>query len=377
MEPRFQPMQWLDRAIPHDDLPTPCLLVDLASADRNIATASSLMGEPSPKLRPHFKAHKCTKLLRRQMDAGNCVGVTCATAWEAVALAEAGFADILIANQVVDGLGLSLLCQAATKARLSVAVDDVVQVDRLDQAALASGVEIGVLIEIDVGLRRSGLEPESTELPTIAREIDRASSLRLLGFQGYEGHAVMEPKRSVRKTLVVRAAHVLERERERLTRLGFDCEVVSGGGTGTLDLAADVGVLQEVQAGSYVLMDARYAELDIPFVPALYCCATVLSRHGTRVVLNAGLKSLSAEHGAPAVPGMEVLELSDEHVSAELLPGVDVSVGDQVLLIPNHIDPTINLHDVLFVLGENGEMEEWPVDGRRAFLHRYEVRTGG
>ncbi len=349
-------------------LPTPCLVVDLAAADRNIAWAAGYFAGRPVRLRPHFKAHKCSRLLARQLAAGGCVGVTCATAWEAEVLARAGFDDILVANQVADAVGLGQLATAARSARVTVCVDDGRHVDQLRLVAREAGVRLGVLVEIDVGMGRSGLEGGSEVLLPLVGSVVAGQELEFRGLQGYEGHAVLEPERAERGRLVAIAEAILRAEQERLEAAGYRCELVSGGGTGTFDLAAEAGALTEIQAGSYVLMDARYASLGLPFETALYCCATVISRQGGRAVLNAGLKALSAEHGMPQAvpPGLEIVDLSDEHAHLRLPAEQPLAVGDTVLVVPGHIDPTINLHGSLFVFTTPATVEEWPVDGRRA-----------
>ena len=352
-----------------EGLPTPCLVVDAAAASRNIARCAAFFAGQPAALRPHFKAHKCTTLMRRQLDAGSCAGVACQTSWEALVLARAGFPDILIANQVVDAAALDELAEAAAIARLTVAVDDGAQVGLLAAAASRHGVLVGVLIELDVGAGRCGLPLGDPSLVPLAEQIARQDRLSFRGLQAYEGHAVQRDSRSVRATLVGQAADQVRRERARLAAAGFDCEIVSGGGTGTYDLAAQAGALTEIQAGSYVLMDASYGKLDLPFEPALYCAATVISRHDTRAVLNAGLKELTVEYGMPAIQaaGARITALSDEHAQVRLAPEQDgLAVGDKVLLIPAHVDPAVNLYDRLFAR-EEGAVTEWDVDGRRRY----------
>ena len=352
-----------------EGLPTPCLVVDAAAASRNIARCAAFFAGQPAALRPHFKAHKCTTLMRQQIDAGSCAGVTCQTSWEALVLARAGFPDILIANEVIDAAALDELAEAAAIARLTVAVDDDAQVGLLAAAASRHGVPIGVLIELDVGAGRCGLPLGDPSLVPLAEQIARQDRLSFRGLQAYEGHAVQRDSRSLRATLVGQAADQIRRERARLAAAGFDCEIVSGGGTGTYDLAAQAGALTEIQAGSYVLMDASYGKLDLPFEPALYCAATVISRHDTRAVLNVGLKELTVELGMPAIQaaGARVTALSDEHAQVRLALGGDgLAVGDKVLLIPAHVDPAVNLYDRLFAW-DGREVTEWEVDGRRRY----------
>src|SRR3954447_20004876 len=257
-------------------LATPALVVDLEVADRNIAAAGV-------RLRPHFKAHKCPELMRRQLAGGDCTGVTCATAWEAEVAARAALHDdLLVANEVADAGALASLRRAAGHARITVAIDSPRHLELLD------GIDCRVLIEVNVGQDRCGMDPGDEA--AIVALAERAGE-RFRGLQGYEGHAMLLPQRPSREQQVQRAATILNRLRDVL-----DCELVSGGGTGTFDLSTH---LDEIQAGSYVLMDASYEKLGLPFELALACRTTIVSRHGTRAVCDAGLKALSAEYGLP------------------------------------------------------------------------------
>jgi D-threonine aldolase len=352
-----------------DRLPTPCLVADTAAAGRNIQRCAAFFSGQQAALRPHFKAHKCTTLMRQQLAAGGCSGVACQTSWEALVLARAGFPDILIANQVVDAAALDELAEAAAIARLTVVVDDEAQTGLLARVASRRRVLIGVLIELDVGAGRCGLPFGDASLVAIAEQIARHDQLSFRGLQAYEGHAVHRDSREVRTTLVRQAAHQVRHEQARLAAAGFDCEIVSGGGTGTYDLAAEEGALTEVQAGSYVLMDGRYGTLDLPFEQALYCVTTVISRRRSRAVLNAGLKELTVEYGMPAIQaaGARITALSDEHAQVRLAAEHDgLAVGDKVLLIPAHVDPAVNLYDRLFAW-DGAAIAEWDVDGRRRY----------
>jgi D-serine deaminase-like pyridoxal phosphate-dependent protein len=347
-------------------LPTPCAVVDVEACERNIAQAASFVTTDT-RLRPHFKAHKCTTLLARQLAGGGCSGVTCATAGEAEVLARCGFDDILVANQVVAGPALAALGTAAEQSAITVAVDDLEHVRLLGAQAGRRGVRFGVLIEVDVGLHRSGLAPGSEQLLAIADAVGRTDELTLLGLQGYEGHAMLLASRAQRREHVWRAAEILAAERDRLLAATGACAVISGGGTGTLDLAVEAGVLTEIQAGSYVLMDSHYARLDLPFEQALFILATVISRPRPEMaIVDAGLKAMTTEHGLAKVVGrgLELTRLSDEHGWVNVSGDASPRIGDRLMLIPSHVDPCVNLHDVLFAqVGDT--FEEWPIDGRR------------
>jgi D-serine deaminase-like pyridoxal phosphate-dependent protein len=368
VQPQLEPLPVAIQPETLTRLQTPCLLVDLAAADRNIARAADFYKHSPVKLRPHFKAHKCTRLMRRQLDAGGCVGVTCATAYEADVLAREGFPEILVANQVIDTAGLGQLARAAQRAQVSVAVDSLAHVAALARCAAEQQVRLGVVIEIDVGMGRCGVPLGSDQLLPIARAIKESERLEFVGLQGYEGHAVHKDDRALRRLMVWQAADVLRTERTRLEEAGFACRVISGGGSGTWDLGAETGVWTDIQAGSYVLMDAEYGGLGLPFEAALYCATTCISRRSPEAgVLNAGLKELTVEGGMPrsVKPGLRVLGLSDEHARLAVQPGTSLEIGETVLLIPGHIDPAINLHPGLVVWEGGEQFSVWPVDGRR------------
>jgi D-serine deaminase-like pyridoxal phosphate-dependent protein len=301
--------------------------------------------------------------MQRQLSGGGCNGVTCATAWEAQALANAGIDDILIANEIVDPFELGTLASVATRAKITVTVDDLAQVRLLDDILSVVRASVYALIDVDVGLKRCGTAADGPELIALAQAVHDSKTLILAGLLGYEGHAVLEPDRAERSMIVSQAADLLRLARNRLETNGFPCPVVSGGGTGTYDLSPDARVWTEIQAGSYVLMDATYDKLDLPFRPAVYCVGLLISRHGSRGVVNIGLKTLSVEYGMPRAvdPSISVLGLSDEHARVAFDNGSLHEVGERILLIPSHIDPTLNLHDSLFVWNENAELEEWPI----------------
>jgi D-serine deaminase-like pyridoxal phosphate-dependent protein len=358
-----------DPAIPAEalaGLATPCLVVDVAAVDRNIAAAEAIAAAGGIALRPHFKAHKCTTLLRRQLASGVAAGVTCQTAREALVLAEAGVGDILVANQLVTERDLGIVARVAERTRLTVAVDHVDHVRLLARVARAPDRVVRVVIELDVGTGRCGLGPDRPELVPLADAVRDAVGLELAGVLAYEGHASHKEDRSVREALVWQVRAQLRHEVARLEAAGHPVGLVTGGGTGTLDLVAALGSHTEAQPGSYVLMDATYSRLDLPFEPALFCLASVVSRADpSRIVLDAGLKALSAEYGMPVplAPGMRVLRLADEHAVASLDTGSPLRIGDRVLLQPAHVDPTVNLHPFLHAWDGTG-WEGWPVDAR-------------
>jgi len=350
-------------------LPSASLVVDLAAVDRNIQRAASMVAGSDARMRPHFKAHRSSRLMLRQLAAGGCVGATAQTVGEAVVLVAAGVEDILVAAPVVDPQALATLARLASHAAMSVVVDCVEHVAMLDAAASLEGSRLRVLIELDVGSGRCGVPFGDERLLGVAAACADAAHLTLVGIQAYEGHASLRDDPTVRATLVHQVAAHIRFERARLTAAGYPCEVMSGAGTGTAQASIAARAHNEIQAGSYVLMDSAYAAIGVPFESSVACVTRCVSRReDSAAVLDAGLKAMTTDHGVPRPfePGIRVLGLSDEHSRIALSPGVDLRIGQVVLLEPSHLDPTVNLHDALFVWdAANQRMERWPVDGRR------------
>jgi D-serine deaminase-like pyridoxal phosphate-dependent protein len=185
---------------------------------------------------------------------------------------------------------------------------------------------------------------------------------------GYEGHVVGIPERNKRSHLAKKAMDALAASVRAIRDAGLPCDIVSAGGTGTYDITGRFPGVTEIQAGSYVLMDTAYAKLDIPFEHAFWVLGTVVSRPSPILcVLDSGHKACTEDHGNPSVrdiDGASVMFLSDEHSSITLPENSPLKVGDKVRLVPSHIDPTINLHDVLYALDGDAVAGVWPIAAR-------------
>jgi D-serine deaminase-like pyridoxal phosphate-dependent protein len=351
---------------------TPCLIVDTDAVEANCRIAGTHAAESGLTIRPHAKTHGCSKLLLRQLalgseSGGRCTtkGVTCATAEEAVALAQIGFDDILLANEVVSRDGAALLAQVARRgAELTVAVDSRVGVVVAAQAAEAAKRQISVLIDLNVGSGRCGVSVESPEFLELARLTEAHSRLRLAGIMAYTGRANYFPERADRTAVADSVKQQVEDARSKLRDASLNDEIASGGSTGTFDL--DQG-LTELQLGSYALLDGHYAAVGLTFRPALFCAATVISlKRGSRAILDCGWKAVSGETGLPVTPaGLTARTLSAEHLTCGLPKDSTIELGQIVLVIPAHLDTAVTLHERL-VATHDGQVEEWPVDLRRS-----------
>ena len=348
------------------DIPTPALVLDAAALQRNIDRMAQFYRDSACKLRPHFKAHKTPEIARRQLAAGSCTGLTCATVAEAELVA--GFCDdILIANEVIGSDKVSRVAEVADRGvDIKVAIDSMDGLTQLAEAARNRGVEVGVVVDINVGMPRCGVAPEAAM--DLAGKAAQTAGVKLRGLMGYEGHAVGIPERDKREHVAKIAMERLFLAAASLRDESLPCEIVSAGGTGTYDITGRIDGITEIQAGSYALMDTAYAKLDIPFEHAFWVLGTVLSRPTpTLCVLDSGHKSCTEDHGNPDVrdiPGASVLFLSDEHASIMLPADSKIAVNDRIQLVPSHTDPTVNLHDVIYVLDGDKVTDVWPISAR-------------
>lgn len=333
-------------------LATPALVVDVDALDHNLTTMAATL--PGARCRPHVKAHKTTALAARQREVGH-VGFTCATAREMAGMARAGLGDdLLLANEVLDPDRLAAL--ARLDARVTVAVDSDETIDAAARAGLRE-----CLVDVNVGLPRCGCLPDDAGR---VADLARGRGLAVRGVMGYEGHVVGLEDRPERERQTYECMALLARAHGAV---GGD--VVSAGGTGTFDTNT---VANEIQAGSYALMDGAYAALDLPFRRALYVVATVVSTNARLgyAVADCGLKALGMDHGNPTITTLAdedttVWFCSDEHstfgpVEANPLP----RVGDRVRVWPAHVDPTVAYHEQMLVAAGDEVLDAWPVDLR-------------
>ncbi|HWC68901.1 MAG TPA: alanine racemase [Acidimicrobiales bacterium] len=330
------------------DVPTPALVVDADALEHNLAAMAA--ARPGPSLRPHVKAHKCTRLAAEQAARGHAA-FTCATPREALGMARAGLGeDLLIANEVLDAGRLEALVGVveAGEARITVAVDSEATV----AAAAAAGL-LDVLIDVDVGLPRCGSAPDAAGA---LADLARSRGLNVRGVMGYEGHLMMVADRERQRDDVANAMDKLIAAHDAVGG-----EIVSAGGTGTYDLHDRV---TEVQAGSYALMDTQYATLGLPFRAALFVDATVISVRPDWAVCDAGLKAFGMDHGNPALLGGTVWYCSDEHTTFAPDDGSAVAPGDRVRLQPAHVDPTVAYHERMHLVRGDEVVDVWEVDLR-------------
>ncbi len=342
------------------EVPTPALVLDLATAQHNIASMAGAIESLNSSIRPHIKVHKSTDLARRQVAAG-AHGLSTATVWEAVALAWAGLDDLFIVNTVTHPEKIRVVAELARSRHVLVAVDDASNAAELSTGARSAGSEVGVLIEVDTGMDRAGVDAEEDAL-MLAKAVVACDHLRLDGITGYEGHCSLEPDEE-RRTAKQRAAmDLFVRVADRLVDLGFPCAIRSAGGTATWRLTASRKGVTEIQAGSYAVMDNFHGRMVPEFAHALTVATTVISRPHDRVIIDAGNKSVGIGGGPSLVgPDLEALRFDEEHGIFVADRGLKLPVGTWLRMIPGYAPATVNMYDVYYVVDGDRVVDVWPV----------------
>lgn len=345
---------------------TPALVVDLDAMERNLQQMADYAKAHGIQLRPHAKMHKSAALGLRQIQAG-AVGLCVQKTSEAEALAHGGVNDIYISNEVIAPAKLRRVAALARTlksrgGRLAIAVDSLLGIENLAQAMGAGQDLIDVFVELDVGQKRCGVAEPADVLP-LALAIAGHPALRLAGLQAYNGRAqhlrTVAERRAALDEVIARV-----RETRRIGEAaGLQLPLITGAGSGTFGLEATSGVFGELQAGSYLFMDADYARNQADpaqpaFEHALYVKSQVMSVSANHVVVDAGHKSHAIDSGLPRVHGeaLEATGCSDEHTTLRATGAAPLpALGSTLWLIPGHCDPTVNLHD--WMIGVRGGLQ--------------------
>ena len=343
-------------------LDSPQLVIDLDVVDANLRRMLGAFRDRPVAVRVHFKSLKCAGLARYVAAAG-AGGFLCAKLNEAEVLADAGLTDIFIANEIVGPIKVRRLAELARRAQVRVCVDEAQNVEALAQAARTAGVTLGVLVEVDVGQHRCGVEPGEPAL-ALARRVHASPGLRFVGLQGYDGHLQMVPDPGERRTRCLQGLQALVATRRLIEGAGIPVDVVTGAGTGTWEFVGFHEGVTEIQPGSFVLMDCAYQAIRPEFACALSIAATVVSRRPAWYVLDAGSKAISRDFGTPTLknrPQDKVLKLSEEHTTVETTDP-NLQVGERVEVIPAHCCATMNLHRQCVAVRRGHVEALWPIE---------------
>ncbi len=358
---RVQDMYGQHKGMSVESLQTPALIVDLDVMRRNIGAMMTALDGQVARLRPHTKVQKSPDIALLQVEAG-AIGVTVATIWEAAAMAAAGIESILIANEVVGTDKIRAAAALAGRADLVIAVDDPRNIADLSAAMTAAGSTAGILVDLDVGMARCGARSPEQALE-LARQVHAAAGLQLRGVQAYEGHCMLEPDAGTRLRLATEAMAYATAVKELLRSDGLPADVLSGGGTGTYNITGRNPAVTELQAGSYVFMDAFHGNLVPGFEVSLTVLTSVLARHGDTVIFDAGRKSIGIDFVSPPLQGYEyeARYYAEEHALFDTGPDFRAGLGDKMRLVCGYAPTTVNLHDVIFAVEGDQVVDIWPV----------------
>jgi D-serine deaminase-like pyridoxal phosphate-dependent protein len=359
-----------------NEIPTPALLLDVDRFERNLHRMRDHAKTSGKNYRPHAKTHRCPEIARRQIEAG-ALGVACAKLGEAEVMAGAGIRGLLITTEIVPDASIFRLVRLLESAPdTMVVVDNEANVDALARTMASRGLTLNVLVDIDVGGRRTGAQPGEPAL-ALARAVAKHKSLRLRGLQGYAGHCAHVMGWAARREASHKAMAPLMETRTLLEGAGLAVEIVAGGSTGTHDIDVELDGLTELQSGSYCVMDLDYrriggrtGELLTDFEMALTVATTVVSvPTADRAMVDGGLKAFSTDKPFPPVaverPGVTYEFAGDEHGRLTITdPSRAPKLGERIEFFPPHCDPTFNLYDRVHVVRGQSVDSVWEISAR-------------
>jgi len=358
------------------DIQTPSLVLDLDALERNIRKMGDYAKAHGMRHRVHGKMHKSVDVAKLQEKIGDAVGVCCQKVSEAEVFVRGGIKDVLVSNQVRDPAKIDRLASLPKLgSRIIVCVDDLDNVADLSGAAVDHGTQLEVFVEIDCGAGRCGVTT-TPEVIEIAKAVEAAENLKFTGIQAYQGAMQHLDTYEARKEKLDTAIAMVKDAVEGLKAEGIECELVSGGGTGSYYFESNSGVYNELQCGSYAFMDADYGRIldkdgnridQGEWENAFFILTSVMSHaKADKAIVDAGLKAQSVDSGLPVIFGrddVEYIKCSDEH-GVVMDPNGVLKVNDKLKLVPGHCDPTANVHD-WYVGVRNGKVEcVWPVSAR-------------
>ena len=356
-------------------LATPALVLDLDAFERNLARMAEHCRTAGLALRPHAKTHKSLAVAKAQIAAG-AIGICCAKLGEAEAMAEGGIDSILVTSPVVAAQGIARLMALDAKiSDLMVVIDNPLNAEALAAAAAEAGRSLKVLVDLDIGLHRTGIRPGADAL-ALAEQIAAAEHLELRGLQAYAGHLMHIHDFAERREKSLAGMSMLGEMRDALKQKGLPCDILSGGGTGTYNIDPEASVLTELQGGSYIFMDKQYNDVaqgngaTFPFETALSVQMSVVSANTKNLATtDAGFKSFATDADPPlllsgAPEGAGYFFFGDEQGGILLPDGARLEIGSVLTAMTPHCDPTVNLYDAYHVVRGDTLVDIWPIEAR-------------
>lgn len=344
---------------PSQEVDTPALLLDLGILRSNLSIMKEGMSSKPAKLRAHVKVHKSPHIAKMQVEAG-AIGVGTATVWEAIVMVRAGISDVFVINQVVGPVKTRALALLAREVPVKVAADDPANIDELSRAAASAGSTIGVLIEIDTGMRRCGTTDPKQAL-TLAKHVMESPGLIFLGLTGYEGHCSLTPERDKRIRLAREAMDFFVGVAALLEENGLHCEILTAAGTGTWEVTASNPRLTEIQPGSYATMDGFHSQLEPRFKQATTVLSSCISRRPDHIVFDAGSKTVGKTGAVLKGYDYPVYRFDEEHCLFEIDGTCPLNVGDKVELLCIYTPFAVSYFEAYHVIEDGRVTDIWPV----------------
>ena len=349
-----------------EDLDTPCLIIDMDDLDNNMDVIASTYAGTTAKLRGHAKNHKTPAIAHRQIRRGGTVGGVCAAkVSEAEVMIHGGIASVFITSEIVEPMKIDRLCSLADQAELLVACEQAANARDISKAATARGVEIGVIIELETGLRRCGVR-EIDQGVALAKEIASLPGLRFRGVMSHQTIPDM-PDREDRAVEANRAIKGVIDLKDAIEGQGIPMDIVSTGETWSYDVAAEIPGVTEIQGGSYLMMETHYSYMT-EFHYAGKILTTIISTPRPGIAIgDAGVRAVSSLSGMPTVfdrPGVTVETMDSDHSVFKTEAGASLKIGDQVLLIPAQQDAMVSRWDRFIGLRKGKVEVVWDIQAR-------------
>ncbi len=380
-EPRLPTVLGFDPNDPAlSSLPTPSLLLDLDALDRNLERMNGYLEEHGRFARPHTKTHKSPQIAQRQLSQSRTVGICCARISEAEAMVAAGIDKVLVTSPITTAEKIERFVALSTAAGSGIwtVVDGDLGVRRLADEAQRQATTCNVIIDLDPGFHRTGVTMGAPAV-ALAQLVASRPSLVLRGLQMYAGTLMHLEDAVERRTKAAALWDQAVATADAIKAAGIPCDVLTGGGTGTFNIDADLGTASDQQVGSYVFMDAQYRVIENSlsageqapfdyFEPSLFVLASAVSQSVPQLItVDAGFKALACDH-IPEIaqfPGMRFHFGGDEHGMIEVHEQTDaIQLGDRVVLLVSHCDPTVNLHQHYVTLRDGNIAGTWEIAAR-------------
>ncbi len=349
-----------------NDLDTPCLIIDLDKLESNMDYVSDFYSNRSSKMRPHAKNHKTPAIAHMQINNGGTVGGVCASkVSEAEVMVNNGIKSVLITSEIVDPLKISRMVALARRAEINVAIDSIENAKTIDSIANTFGAKIGLIIEIETGMGRCGVQ-DADEALNLADSIKGLHNVSLTGLMSHQTISG-EPDLETRHTEAKKVIEKVITAKKHLESLGYVLPIISTGETWSYDVAADIEGVTEIQGGSYLLMETDYAYMT-EFQQVCKILGTVISKPTiASAIINIGLKHISSLRGVPVIEDnddIHVINMTTSNSTVSIGNQTTLEIGDQLYFIPSQQDAMVSRwNEFICVRGDFVE-NVWDIQAR-------------